>query len=334
MPFAALIKGRNKMKSPREEKSTPAPRKGVPDELTDSERGIRIQKAMAEAGLAARRECEQYVIEGRVRVNGKLVNQLPAWVDPMHDKLTVDGRPVRLRAPVSGPMSRKTYILLNKPRHVITTNRDPEGRRTVLDLIDMDGKPRLFPVGRLDADSTGLLLLTNDGELADRLTHPRYGITKQYNVSIRGRLDQDDIQILKKGLFLVQPRRSPGAPAARRAKVSDVSLLGYGTGGNGDRTRLLITLQEGQNREVRRLLARLGFNVRRLERVAIGSLSIKGLGSGQWRMLSEVEVKRLKREAGLIEPATGAADRPARRPAAGASDRREPGRAGPVRRRP
>jgi len=311
-------------------------RKGVPSELSDASRGIRLQKAIAEAGLASRRTCEQLIEEGRVRVNGKLVTALPAWVDPEHDKITVDGRPVPM--PRGGSLGgRKVYILLNKPRNVITTVHDPEGRRTVMDLIDMDGAPRLFPVGRLDADSTGLILLTNDGDLAQRLTHPSFGVMKEYHVAIRGRLDEQDIAILRKGLFLTDQRenRYGKKMPAKRARVSSVKLLGYGRGSAGDRTRVSVKLQEGQNREIRRMMARIGFNVRRLQRVAIGPLKIKGLGVGQWRLLTKAEVDRLYR-TGAPAPATGRVGGTGfkgRRPSAGPR-RSSPARNGPPRGRP
>lgn len=260
----------------------------MPDELTDAQRGLRLQKVLADAGVAARRTCEQLVAEGRVRVNGKLVTGLPAWVDPEHDKVTVDGRPVPIAQRDSGPHGRRVYILLHKPRHVITTTNDPEGRKTVLDLINVDNLPRVFPVGRLDHDTTGLILLTNDGDLAQRLTHPRFGVMKQYIVSIRGRLTEQDITILQRGLYLADAKGR-----SKRAKVAGAELLGYGTGTAGDRTRLSIHLREGQNREIRRLLARLGYKVRRLQRVAIGPLSLRGLPLGQWRMLTNGEVKAL-----------------------------------------
>jgi pseudouridine synthase len=210
---------------------------------------------------------------------------------------------------------------------VISTARDPEGRPNVVDMVDLphDLAARVFPVGRLDADSTGLILLTNDGELANRLTHPRYEVPKQYAVSIKGWLSEDDMERLKKGVYLAKPRKPKGegrsakgdkdsprtrdlSPLAsrpsplnaKRASVESVRLLGRERDvTRGDRTKVLLTLTEGQNREIRRLMARLGFKVRRLQRVAIGPVTLKGLGSGQWRLLTGIEIDRLKKSAGL-----------------------------------
>ncbi|MEX0654556.1 MAG: pseudouridine synthase [Phycisphaeraceae bacterium] len=274
----------------------------VPAELRDADRGIRLQKAMAEAGVASRRDCEALVEAGRVRVNGQPVRALPAWVDPAHDRIDVDGQELPRPRKAGRRTARHAYVMLHKPRHVISTTDDPEQRDTVLDLVKLPGRARLFPVGRLDADSTGLILLTDDGELANRLTHPRYGVTKQYRVSVRGKLDQTDLARLRKGLVLAPADASkPGSAArAKRASVEKVSILGYERDRTrGDRTTLGITLREGQNREIRRLLARLGYKVRRLKRLAIGPLQLKGLAAGQWRTLDAAEVQALYREAGL-----------------------------------
>lgn len=315
----------------------------MPPELLDAARGIRLQKVLAESGLASRRTCEELIREGRVRVNGHLIRQLPIWVDPRQDRVTVDGRPVRL---VHGPRDvagRKICMALNKPRGVITTAQDPQGRRTVLDLIDMDRMPRLFPVGRLDADSTGLILLTNDGDLAQRLTHPSYGVPKRYHVSVKGRLTDQDIAVLKRGLVLAHPEPR-GGPRLKRARVADVQLLGYGrskaprseTGSRpdgeegGERTRLAVTLREGQNREIRRLLAKLGFKVRRLQREAIGPITVKGLPVGGWRLLTDAEVRKLLASAGEARPPAHPMRRPsAGRPPASRSTDRPPARRSP-----
>ena len=307
-------------------------RRGAPSAFTDATRGIRLQKVLAEAGVASRRQCEDLIRAGQVRVNGKLVTALPAWVDPEHDKISVDGRPMRPTRR-AGRSPRKVYVALNKPRRVITTMHDPQGRRSVADLIDLPDAPRLFPVGRLDADTTGLILLTNDGELAQLLTHPSYEVPKEYHVSIKGRLTDEDVQILKRGLFLA--RRGPRAPGgqfppgpvggskadgrapARRAAMQQVKRLGYSRGKTGnERTRLSVLLTEGQNREIRRLLARLGFTVRRLERVAIGPLRLKGLGPGQWRLLDAREVNML-RKAGTVPAARDDRARKHRPPSSG-----------------
>ena len=287
----------------------------VPDEFKLASRGQRLQKVMAQAGVASRRECESMITQGRVAVNGQPVTALPAWVDEQADRIEVDGRVVRI-TPVSRsrPSSRDcVYVLLNKPRNVVTTTSDPQNRRCVTDLVDLQRPVRLYPVGRLDADSTGLILLTNDGNLAHRLTHPRYGVPKQYIVSVRGRLSQDDLDRLRQGLHLTDQKASPrkliridgrpqkrGALATKRASVTRVNVFGYQRDRGGvERTKLEITLHEGQNRQIRRLLARLGYKVRRLQRVGIGPLTIKGLTVGHWRLLTSTEIDRLRLAAGL-----------------------------------
>ncbi len=268
----------------------------VPVEFTDASRGVRLQKVLAEAAVASRRHCETMIEEGRVTVNGKAVTALPAWVDPASDRVVVDGRVV------SGGRNAKpaasVTVVLHKPRHVICTMHDPEGRKRVTDLVDLP--QRLFPVGRLDADSTGLILLTNDGDLAHRLTHPSYEVPKQYQVSVRGRLTEESLQRLREGLHLTPPRGAGARTGARRASVAQVKLLEPARSRTGSTdSRLSLTLREGRNRQIRRLLARLGFKVRRLQRVAIGPIRIKGLGVGQWRMITAAERRRLLAAVGL-----------------------------------
>ncbi|MBI1336863.1 MAG: pseudouridine synthase [Phycisphaera sp.] len=283
-------------------------KKSKPHPYTDDARGPRLQKVMAEAGVASRRECEALIEAGRVTVNGERLTALPAWVSPSEDRIEVDGQPIRRTKKPGGSRSsshnkraahQHIYIALNKPRNVISTTNDPDGRRDVLAMLpdEVTNKHRLYPVGRLDADSTGLILLTNDGDLAHRLTHPSFGVAKRYRVSVRGRLTQDDAHKLQDGLHLADRKRRTGA---RKVRMSEVKLLGsQRDDSSGDRTDLSITLHEGQNREVRRMIAQLGHKVRRLERVAIGPISIKGLARGGWRMLTGVEITRLRRAAGL-----------------------------------
>jgi pseudouridine synthase len=243
------------------------------------------------------------------------VAALPAWVDPLEDRIEIDGRPV---AVVKRAAPKRTYVVLNKPRRVISTTRDPQGRTDVLDLVNLP--QRLYPVGRLDADSSGLILLTNDGELANRLTHPRYEVPKLYHVTVRGRLTAQDLEHLKEGLYLAHRSASAQKPQAKKATVARVKLLGYTANRAGEsRSRLALTLREGQNRQIRRLLARLGHKVQRLERVAIGPIRVKGLAAGQWRPLTGTERRQLRRAAGLEareaqtsrKPITGASRPPA-----------------------
>ncbi len=270
----------------------------------DKSRGARLQKVLAEAGVASRRDCEALIEAGRVRVNGQVVKTLPAWVDAAQDRLEVDGEPVaKSRAARSGKKTAgKHYVLLHKPRKVVSTVEDEPGkdRTTVADLVDMPGAARLYPVGRLDADSTGLILMTDDGELTHRLTHPRFGITKRYLVSVKGKLDPRDLERLTKGLVLADrkalDKHGPAANAGKRASFERVRIIAHETDRTrGDRTTLSVTLSEGQNREIRRLLARLGFKVRKLKRTALGPLQLKGLAPGQWRPLTPAEVKSLRK---------------------------------------
>jgi len=279
-------------------------------QLRDNTRGQRIQKVLAFAGVASRRDCEALIANGRVYVNGKPLTTLPAWVDPWKDRIEVNGVPIP--KPARTARERYVYVALHKPRRVISTAYDPEDRRTVTELVDLPASlaERVFPVGRLDADTTGLILLTNDGELANRLTHPRYGIAKEYLVSVKGRVTPEDIEALKRGIVLAHPvKRAERRDAAagpvnvRRASMTDVKILGHSRGQSSeDRTNIAVTLQEGQNREVRRLMARLGFKVHRLQRVAIGPITLKGIASGAWRLLTTQEVGRLKRITGMTRP--------------------------------
>ncbi len=285
-------------------KRKPIKNTGTPDELRDAARGVRLHKAMADAGVASRRDCEALIAQGRVRVNGQTVTQMPAWVDPKDDRITVDGEPIK-RPSKKKSTAAKTYIMVNKPGRVISTNDDPQGRKRVIDLVDLPIAARLYPVGRLDAESTGLILLTNDGELTHRLTHPSYEVSKRYHVTVQGRLTGDDAEKLRKGLYLAH-RGKPGQAGAnvKRAAAAEVKLLGQETDRTrGDRTAMSITLREGQNREVRRILSRLGHKVRKLHRVAIGPVKLKGLALGEWRMLTATEVNMLRKAAGLKRPA-------------------------------
>lgn len=232
----------------------------------------RLQKVMADSGVASRRRCEEMILEGLVKVNGSVVIKLPVLVDPQHDHITVSGR--KLKAP------SKLYYLINKPRKVVCTNFDPEGRRRAIDLLPGNIKQRLYTVGRLDADSQGLLILTNDGELANQLTHPSFGVPKTYVAEISTRLEPRDIARLRKGLHLTQ-----GKAAMEAVKVLR----------SGPRQSLLeITLSEGRNRQIRVMLARLGHSVRRLTRVRIAHLTLAGLASGKARPLTPAEVKKLR----------------------------------------
>lgn len=277
--------------------SKKSPRSSVPEAFADQARGIRLQKAMAQAGVASRRDCEKLIEAGHVRVNGQVVAAMPAWVDPGKDRIEVNGHELaRPRKTAAG--TEHTTLMLHKPRRVISTTRDDQGRTSVIDLVNWPGVARLFPVGRLDADSTGLILLTDDGELANRLTHPRYEVAKEYRVTVRGKLSQADLQKLRNGLML--SHQQAAGRGAKRAAVESIAVLKHETDrARGDRTHLRIVLREGQNREIRRLVARLGFKVRKLKRTAIGPVKLKGLAAGQWRKLSAGELAALRKAAGL-----------------------------------
>jgi len=242
----------------------------------------RIQRVMADAGVASRRECERIVEEGLVTVNGKNVLRLPAFVDPLVDDIRVAGRKIkRSRSNV--------YVMLFKPRGFVCTARDPEGRKKAVDLVNHPTADRLFTVGRLDIESSGLLLLTDDGDLANVLTHPRYEIHKGYDVTVRGRVEPEGVEKLRRGVYLADKDGT-----ASRTRESSVVVLRR----ERDRTRLHIELREGRNRQIRRLCERIGHPVKKLRRTRLGPLRLKGLAMGEWRELTSGELASLKRSAG------------------------------------
>jgi pseudouridine synthase len=252
----------------------------------DDSRGPRLQKVLADLGVGSRRRCEELIEAGEVRVNGEIVASLPAWVDPLQDRIEVEGRPLRSTS------TKPVVIMLHKPRGTVCTNSDPEGRTRAIDLVRMPGNPRLYPVGRLDMDSSGLLLLTNDGGLANLLTHPRFEVHKTYEVLVDGRLEEEDVRRLEEGVFLPE-RRKAGASGGRRAAGSRLTLIRR----DRERTLLSMELGEGRNRQVRRMLLRVGHPVRRLKRVKLGPLELKGLAVGEWKILRSSEVKALRSAA-------------------------------------
>ncbi len=255
--------------APKSIEPTPSAPKAL-DPPSD-ERGERLQKVLAAAGVGSRRHCEELITSDRVEVDRQVVNRLGTRVDPARQEIRVDG--TRLRP------SRLVYFLLNKPRGVVSTNLDPTGRPRVIDMLPA-GKERLFPVGRLDISSEGLILVTNDGDLANRLTHPRYGVEKTYVVEVAGQLDRDGLIALRKGAYLAE-----GFARPTLAKIRDVRKQS---------TVLEIVLAEGRNREIRRLLARLGHKVMRLKRIAIGPVRLGELAPGESRPLSRDEVRKLR----------------------------------------
>ena len=241
----------------------------------------RIQKYLSAAGVASRRAVEEMILEGRIEVNGRRVNELPCFVDPQADEIRIDGRRIRKRH------GRKVYYLLNKPRNVVCTASDPQGRTRAVDLLGPLGGQRVYCVGRLDADSTGLILLTNDGDLTQHLTHPSHEVPKTYAVTVDGRVEADELEKIKRGVYLDR----------RRSRSAQVKVLRR----SPERTLLEITLREGRNREIRRILLRLGHKVRRLKRVAIGPITDFGLKIGHVRSLSGREVAYLRKSGRSME---------------------------------
>lgn len=239
----------------------------------------RLQKYLARCGVASRRAAEQLILDGLVRVNGQTVRELGAQVEPERDRVEVDGRPIR-------PPTAMVYLALNKPPGVVTTVSDPQGRPTVMDLVPRIGP--LYPVGRLDADSEGLLLMTNDGDLANRLTHPRYGCEKEYRALVHGRPDEDFLDLLREGILLDD---GPTAPAGVERES--------GRGLPDDMAVVRVTLREGRKRQVRRMLEAIGCPVERLERVRIGPLELGDLPRGASRPLSRSEVAALRAAVGM-----------------------------------
>lgn len=242
---------------------------------TDKEMGKqRIQKVLGRFGVASRRAVEEMVAEGRISVNGRKIGKLPCFIDPDVDEIRVDGQMLRL-----GPDRRKVYYLLNKPRGVVCTQVDPAGRPRVVDLVPHPSG-RVYCVGRLDKETTGLIIVTNDGELTEYLTHPRHGVMKTYVVEVEGRVTGDQITKLRKGVHIDGKQTRGVWIKVLRRRVSTTSLE--------------IRLTEGRNREIRRMLARLGNKVRRLKRTAIGPLTDRGVKIGNYRVLTPREVTRLR----------------------------------------
>jgi 23S rRNA pseudouridine2605 synthase len=236
----------------------------------------RLNKILAHAGLGSRRHCEELIVRGRVRVDGQTVRELGTKVDPARQKISVDDVPIKLEKPV--------YWLVHKPRGYLCTNHDPAGRPLAIELVPHVPQ-RVYTVGRLDEDSEGLLLLTNDGELAFRLMHPRFGVEKTYHVQVAGKPSREELQGLLKGVWL-----SDGHVRARRVRRMKTQ---------GDSTWLEVVLSEGKNREIRRMLARLGHKVMRLRRVALGPVQLGSLEAGKSRRLTGQEMVRLRRSAAV-----------------------------------
>ena len=242
--------------------------------------GDRLQKVLAQAGLGSRRACEVLIDEGRVEVNGE-VARLGRRVDPEHDRVSVDGVTIPVRPGL-------VYYLLNKPAKVVTTASDPEGRPTVVELVPAE--PRVFPVGRLDWDTEGLLLLTNDGDLAHGLTHPSRGVPKTYLAEVSGVPSRGALRQLREGVDLDDGRTAPA-----KARLAQTTPTG---------SALEIVIHEGRNRQVRRMCEAIGHPVRRLVRTRFGPLHGNRLAPGQWRALTQAEIRALY--AAIQDEITGA----------------------------
>ncbi len=241
----------------------------------------RLQKILAHAGVASRRKSEELIVAGHVRVNGKVVTELGTQVDPARDKIQVDGRTIRVEA--------KKYIVLHKPRGYLSDVDAERGKPPAVDWVET--AERLYPAGRLDADSEGLLLLTNDGELAYRLTHPRYQHEKEYLVLVRGEPDERAFTLMRKGIWFEGERLR--ADRAERASAKQK----HGAAKHGE-TWIKIVLHEGKKREIRHLCAAVGHPVARLIRVRIGAIHLGDLRAGKWREVTTRELQELKKELG------------------------------------
>lgn len=241
---------------------------------------IRLNKYLSEAGVTSRRKADRMIEDGRVSVNGEVIQALGHKVDVDKDRVEVDGRLVRREV-------GHVYIMLNKPPGYIVTRRDPFGRPTVMDLLPAF-KTRINPVGRLDVDSQGLLLLTNDGELANGLLHPRFKVPKTYLVTVKGRLEIAQIDKLEKGIYLDGKKTAP-------AKIKVVKV-------GAKKALLRMDIHEGRKREIRRMIEAVGHRVLELERIRFAGLSLGSLRSGHWRHLSQKEDAALKKHVGLERP--------------------------------
>ncbi len=272
-------------------------------------RGQRLQKVLAAAGVGSRRECEELILAGRVEVDRQTVTELGTRVDPQRQQIRVDGTPLT--------RPKKLYFAVNKPPGVVSTNRDPAARMRVVDLVRSD--ERLFAVGRLDRTSEGLILVTNDGELANRLTHPRYGVDKTYIARVAGCPSAHELDRLRTGVHLAEGIvRAASVRVKRRQRET---------------AELEIVLNEGRNREIRRMLARIGHKVLQLKRIAVGPLRLDDLPVGACRPLTREEVQMLERATARAFEKSQRANREGDRRAAGGSGSRETGpsrRGGPT----
>lgn len=237
----------------------------------------RLQKYLASAGVASRRASETLILEGHVAVNGKIVRELGTKVVPGQDKVSVDGKPVQQE-------EKLVYLLLNKPAGYVTTVKDTHDRLTVIDLV-ADVPYRVFPVGRLDYETEGLLLLTNDGEFAYRMTHPKFKMVKTYVAVVQGRVTPERLALLKNGVQLEDGKTAP----------AQVKILRQ----ENHKTVVEISIHEGRNRQVRRMFKAIKNPVLELKRISVGSLTLKGVNTGEYRYLTDAELKKVGQRLGL-----------------------------------
>ena len=233
---------------------------------------MRLQKFIAECGVASRRSAEKIIESGRVYVNGDLVDYMGCEVDPDKDMVEVDGKVIK-------PESKKYYIVLNKPKNYVTTVSDDLGRPTIMNLVE-DIDARIYPVGRLDFDTTGLLIMTNDGDFANKLTHPRNVVNKTYIARVDRILTEDELAKLEKGVDIDGTKTAPA-----KAEMIKRPQKGF---------EVKITIHEGRNRQVRRMLEAVNVNVLALKRISVGSVTLGNLPEGKWRKLSDAEINKLR----------------------------------------
>jgi len=233
---------------------------------------MRLQKFIAECGIASRRSAEKIIESGRVYVNGEIVDYMGCVIDPDNDVVEIDGK-------VISQERKKYYIALNKPKNYVTTVSDDLGRPTVMQLVS-DIKARIYPVGRLDFDTTGLLIMTNDGDFANILTHPKHIVDKTYIARVDKPLDEEQLERLRRGIDLDGTLTAP-------AKAENIKRPQKGF-------EVKITIHEGKNRQVRRMLDAVGANVMSLKRISVGSLTLGNIPEGKWRKLSEAEINKLR----------------------------------------
>ncbi|ACX64443.1 pseudouridine synthase [Paenibacillus lautus] len=241
----------------------------------------RLQKIMAQAGVASRRKCEELILEGKVQVNGETVTELGTKADPAQDIITVSGKPIK--------NEKKVYVMLNKPKGVITSASDPEGRKIVSDYLK-GIKERVYPIGRLDYDTEGLLLLTNDGEFANLLSHPKYHVPKTYLATVKGVPHGTELDKLRQGIMLEDGMTSPA-----EVEYKDVDP-------DNKQSVISITIHEGRNRQVRRMFEAISHPVLRLKRISYGDLLLQNLKRGLYRHLTADEINQLLQMAKAAKP--------------------------------